>query len=638
MTRFRTALLIFTLFSPVLLMGQDKRTVTVTTTIQAAYAEATAGGENGCVYLPPGLYVTPEIVFRAGHKPCLYGAGSDLVTIEPASGNQRLMRCENWQSVNSSRCDNPYIGGFTIKAPASGSDVPAIETSGMRFGTFFDISYQTSETGAYENVIRLNSANLSYGNVISDFKTIAQANVTGALILFAGNGYDANDNANANWIVRPRIYGNTSTGSGSSYFVGIDARASAGVVIDTPFIESNVAWGIIPGTKTTIHGGWFELNKANYGVGSVAVTAGGSGYTSAPAVSFTGGSCTIPPTATSTIKAGVVTGVAVTQAGYCSAQPTGARFIGGGGSGATAILSGPETDIVPRFGVDGASNGDMFTGTYFSQGLELDFTGVFGVSVNSGGTGYSSAPLVSFNGTCSKRPTAIPRLSGKSVKGVMVLDSGVCSATPTTVSFIGGGGAGAAGTVYTHPVDWAIVDAYPSAGRFSLTGMPTGVVRRGSQASQWLTLGCNYAGSGTFRLCSGDSIIARNAKNNGDVNLISSNTSDFVQIGGAFGGVSVDAGVDNGGSGVKHKSGPLGCSTAPTVGATCTSAAQSWAGGFPDTAYTLICSLSNPTGVPIVSSVGKGTNSFTITIAALTAASAGGDYNCVAIHNPTKWP
>jgi hypothetical protein len=70
-------------------------------------------------------------------------------------------------------------------------------------------------------------------------------------------------------------------------------------------------------------------------VNSVTVTAGGSGYGSAPGCSFTGGGGS-GATCTATVSGGAVTAVTVTApgTGYTSAPAVG--FSGGGGSGATA--------------------------------------------------------------------------------------------------------------------------------------------------------------------------------------------------------------------------------------------------------------------------------------------------------------
>ena len=99
-------------------------------------------------------------------------------------------------------------------------------------------------------------------------------------------------------------------------------------------------------------------------VTSIAVTSGGTGYTSAPTISFTGGGGT-GATATATVSvAGVVNSIAVTSGGigYTSA-PTVSFTGGGGGTGATATAAVS----------DGA---------------------ITGIAVTSGGTGYTSAPTV----------------------------------------------------------------------------------------------------------------------------------------------------------------------------------------------------------------------------------------------------
>lgn len=70
-------------------------------------------------------------------------------------------------------------------------------------------------------------------------------------------------------------------------------------------------------------------------VASIGVTAGGTGYTSAPTVTFTGGGGT-GAAATAVISGGAVVGINVTNAGtgFTSAPTIG--FTGGGGTGATA--------------------------------------------------------------------------------------------------------------------------------------------------------------------------------------------------------------------------------------------------------------------------------------------------------------
>jgi hypothetical protein len=69
-------------------------------------------------------------------------------------------------------------------------------------------------------------------------------------------------------------------------------------------------------------------------VASITVTTGGSGFTSVPVVGFTGGAGT-GATATAVISGGTITSIIVTNvgSGYTSA-PT-MTFTGGGGTGAT---------------------------------------------------------------------------------------------------------------------------------------------------------------------------------------------------------------------------------------------------------------------------------------------------------------
>jgi len=96
----------------------------------------------------------------------------------------------------------------------------------------------------------------------------------------------------------------------------------------------------------------------------VAITAGGTAYTSAPTVTFTGGGCSTEPTGTATLSGVSVGSVTVATPGVgCTTAPT-VGFSGGAGHGATAKAS----------------------------------TSVATVTLTSGGTGCTSAPTVTFTG------------------------------------------------------------------------------------------------------------------------------------------------------------------------------------------------------------------------------------------------
>lgn len=72
---------------------------------------------------------------------------------------------------------------------------------------------------------------------------------------------------------------------------------------------------------------------------TVSVTAGGTGYTTAPSVTFTGaGNTGSGATATATVSGGAVTGITVTAGGTGYVEPVAVSF-GGPGTGATATAS-----------------------------------------------------------------------------------------------------------------------------------------------------------------------------------------------------------------------------------------------------------------------------------------------------------
>ena len=80
-------------------------------------------------------------------------------------------------------------------------------------------------------------------------------------------------------------------------------------------------------------------------IASVNITNPGSGYTSAPTVTFTGGGCTAEPVATSAMSGGAVIGLTFTrlhlahfQGFGCTSAPT-IAFCGGGGTGAAATAT-----------------------------------------------------------------------------------------------------------------------------------------------------------------------------------------------------------------------------------------------------------------------------------------------------------
>ena len=172
-------------------------------------------------------------------------------------------------------------------------------------------------------------------------------------------------------------------------------------------------------------------------VTGVAVTNGGSGYTSAPTVSFKPYPVTGTGTgaaATATID-GRVASIAIVNGGSGYAAPT-VTLSGGGGTGALASAT---------------INGGVITG----------------IAVTAAGTGYTSAPTVAITGQAGSGAAGTAIIT-KVVSAITVTSGGSGYANPPTVEFSGGGGTGAIadatvptpgamGFVFGLPAGWALI-------------------------------------------------------------------------------------------------------------------------------------------------------------------------------------
>ena len=143
-----------------------------------------------------------------------------------------------------------------------------------------------------------------------------------------------------------------------------NAMTVSGGTVSTNTIEYAATYAAGDGTGAITEAGIFDTIGSK--VDDIAVSAGGTGYTSAPTVTFTGGGGT-GATATATVSGGVVTAVTVTAGGtgYTSAPTIG--FTGGAGSGATATASMKEGgDMLARtkFAVVNKGASDSMTVTW----------------------------------------------------------------------------------------------------------------------------------------------------------------------------------------------------------------------------------------------------------------------------------
>jgi hypothetical protein len=149
-------------------------------------------------------------------------------------------------------------------------------------------------------------------------------------------------------------------------------------------------------------------------IGTMTVTAGGSGYATPPSVGFTGGGGT-GAAATAILGFGVnIISVTAGGTGYVTA-PT-VNITGGGGSGATATAT---------------LTGDVVTA----------------ITVDTAGSGYTSAPTITLTGGGGTGATASATLlAAGAVKGFNITNGGSGYTSVPTVSLTGGSGTGATAT------------------------------------------------------------------------------------------------------------------------------------------------------------------------------------------------
>jgi len=127
--------------------------------------------------------------------------------------------------------------------------------------------------------------------------------------------------------------------------VDIDVATFAGKTIigstsgAKALVLNNSAIDSVTGDPNTVFVKYITGDSVTNGVQGIAVTAGGTGYTTAPTVSITGGSGT-GATATAVINSsGVITGINVTTAGSDYTSLPSVSISGGGGSGGTAAAT-----------------------------------------------------------------------------------------------------------------------------------------------------------------------------------------------------------------------------------------------------------------------------------------------------------
>ena len=192
-----------------------------------------------------------------------------------------------------------------------------------------------------------------------------------------------------------------------------DYRIRVAVSPDTAFTSVE----ILAGTQSPVDSNAVSVPVYDDYVGSVRVTEGGSGYSSAPAVAFAGGDGT---GAAATAVVGAASGVErifVRDIGFnFTSNPT-VVFSGGGGTGASA------TAVIQ-------SNGQL---------SDAD------VTLTNGGSGYTSAPTVTLvgGGGTAPRVSAFLETDAGRVTEITVTNRGSGYTSRPDITLTGGGGTGA---------------------------------------------------------------------------------------------------------------------------------------------------------------------------------------------------
>ena len=204
-----------------------------------------------------------------------------------------------------------------------------------------------------------------------------------------------------------------------------NGSGATAVPVITPYILTKLnlltpGSGYTSAPKVTITGGGGGAGAAGTAtftkiVKSIAVTNGGSGYTSAPIVTFSGGGAGSGATATATINTTTnkVTAITVNYGGSgYTATPT-VVITGGGGTGAKATAT--------------------LTGVVNS------------VTLTNPGSGYASLPLVALTGGGGSGATASFTYNSNVITAITLTNPGVnyVGAPIITISDVAGGGTGA---------------------------------------------------------------------------------------------------------------------------------------------------------------------------------------------------
>ena len=239
-------------------------------------------------------------------------------------------------------------------------------------------------------------------------------------------------------------YGNSGTALGlvSTGSVGtINVTNGGNGYTTAPTITIQAPNSAITGTPTVVGGL----------VTRIPVLAGGAGYTTAPAVTITGNGT--GATATANLTNGVVTSVTITNPGINYTLPPTVTFQAHTAAvlGTPTYVNGVITSIPVTSGGDGYLVAPTVTiigggGSGATAVANIANGTVVSITITAGGSGYTSAPTVTLSALPVGATAGAATLVGGQITAITVATGGTGYTTAPLVVISGGGGTGATAT------------------------------------------------------------------------------------------------------------------------------------------------------------------------------------------------